>query len=157
MDKEDGLPLEAEDFVLHVDVDDELLSAQDELSPFRHKEVAKEFVLLHDVEEFILPLCVDDDAEDEELLSSEGEDEILVVLGREESKSLPSSSVSTRRTNSPQRRGGGYTPFVLLVNLCSSSASTWRTKSLASRDGSPFLLRSGRVVEFVLLLRVDKG
>ncbi len=30
VDKEDGPPLKAEDFVLHVDVDDKLLSAQDE-------------------------------------------------------------------------------------------------------------------------------
>ena len=32
IDKEDGLPLKAEEFVLHVDADDEHLSAQEELS-----------------------------------------------------------------------------------------------------------------------------
>ncbi len=87
VDKEDGLPLKAEDFVLHVDM------LQTHQRPGRvisssstRREVIKDLFLLHDIQEFILTLRVDDDAEDKHL-SAKGEEKILVVLGREESKS----------------------------------------------------------------------
>ncbi len=92
------------------------------------------FVVLLHIEEIVLLLCVDDDAEDD-LLGVEEEFDLLDI--EVEPRSLPPPSVSTKRTNSLASRRS-------IQSLRVSSSSLTRAS------------HRGGVDMFVVLLRVEE-